>query len=111
MYPVLCLELKAIADSGNPRQAGTCGRCFAAVKKFADRLPLTELEADSAGVKAVAPAESGQNDGSREKFGKICKHLNYREFMKPERNLGRGCEKSVKNPEKRLKFSANYCFI
>jgi hypothetical protein len=72
---------------------------------------LTELEAESAGVKTVAPAQSGQSEGSRTKPGKFGKHLNHLEFMKHGINLGRRCEKSVKNPGKKLKFSANYCFI
>jgi len=57
------------------------------------------------------PEQNGGADGSRAKPGRIRKHLNYREFMERDENVGRRGEKSVKNPENGLKFSAINCFI
>jgi hypothetical protein len=73
--------------------------------------PFRDFETRTAGVKALVPKEIGQGRGSRAKSGKFCKHLNYLEFVKHEENVGKHGEKSVKNPEKGLKFSANYCFV
>jgi hypothetical protein len=70
-----------------------------------------DFETKTAGVEALVPEDSGQGRGSRAKSGKFCKHLNYLEFVKHEENVGKRGEKSVKNYEKGLKFSANYCFI
>ena len=72
---------------------------------------LPEFETESASVKAAVPEQNGGGGGRRAKPGKIRKHLNYLEFMERDENVGRRGEKSVKNSEKRLKFSANNCFI
>jgi hypothetical protein len=63
------------------------------------------------GVIAATPQNSGRGAGSREKPDDFRKHLNFREFMKHGENVGKCGEKSVKKPEKKLKFSANNCFI
>jgi hypothetical protein len=70
-----------------------------------------DFETKTAGVNTLVPEDSGQGHGSRAKSGKFCKHLNNLEFVKHEENVGKLGEKSVKNPEKGLKFSANYRFI
>jgi hypothetical protein len=72
---------------------------------------LPEFETESASVKAAVPEQNGGGGGRRAKPGKIRKHLKYLEFMERDENVGRRGEKSVKNSEKRLKFSANDCFI
>jgi hypothetical protein len=72
---------------------------------------LPEFETESASVKAAVPEQNGGGGGRRAKPGKIRKHLNYLEFMERDENVGRRGEKLVKNSEKRLKFSANNCFI
>ena len=56
------------------------------------------------GVIATTPKDSGRGDSSRAKPGDFRKHLNFCEFVKHEENVGRRREKSVKNPEKKLKF-------
>jgi hypothetical protein len=70
-----------------------------------------DFETKTAGVKALVPEDSGQGHGRGAKSGKLCKHLNNLEFVKHEENVGKLGEKSVKNPEKGLKFSANYRYI